>query len=71
MPKQKQDSVLENQISSFTDLTPRERQLFIAEIYHNAWYSEERYLVLSNLYKQWLTDPIKEKVFLNEQTDSL
>jgi hypothetical protein len=58
------------QSSSFTDLTPRERQIFIAELYHNAWYSEERYKLLENLYNQWVDEPIKEKIFLNEVNET-
>jgi hypothetical protein len=58
------------QTSSFTDLTPRERQIFIAELYHNAWYSEERYKLLEDLYNQWVSEPIKEKVFLNEVNET-
>jgi ABC-type multidrug transport system ATPase subunit len=59
-------SILEQQVSSFTDLTPRERQIFIAELYHNAWYSEDRFKQLEELYNLWVSDPIKEKTFLNE-----
>jgi hypothetical protein len=59
-------SILEQQVSSFTDLTPRERQIFIAELYHNAWYSEDRFKQLEELYNIWVSDPIKEKTFLNE-----
>ena len=58
-------NVFEVQVSSFTELTPRERQIFIAELYHNAWYSEERYKLLENLYNQWVSEPIKEKIFLD------
>lgn len=58
--------ILKQQVSTFTDLTPRERQIFIAELYHNAWYSEDRYKVLEELYNQWVSEPIKEKAFLNE-----
>jgi hypothetical protein len=63
-------NVFEVQVSSFTELTPRERQIFIAELYHNAWYSEERYKLLENLYNQWVNEPIKEKVFLNEVNET-
>lgn len=59
-------SILKQQVSTFTDLTPRERQIFIAELYHNAWYSEERFKKLEELYNLWVKDPIKEKAFLNE-----
>jgi ABC-type multidrug transport system ATPase subunit len=62
--------ILKEQVSTFTNLTPRERQIFIAELYHNAWYSEDRYKQLEELYTLWVSDPIKEKTFLNEVNET-
>ena len=50
-------------LSTFVDLTPFERQIIIAELYHNAWYSQERYEQLYDLYNAWKNNPIKEKKF--------
>lgn len=61
---------METNLSTFTDLTPYERQIFIAELYHNAWYSQERYEQLYDLFNKWSAEPVKEKKFLepNELT---
>ena len=61
---------METNLSTFTDLTPYERQIFIAELYHNAWYSQERYEQLYDLFNKWTAEPVKEKKFLepNELT---
>ena len=61
---------METNLSTFTELTPYERQIFIAELYHNAWYSQERYEELYDLFNKWCKEPVKEKKFLepNELT---
>lgn len=51
-------------LSTFVDFTPYERQVIIAELYHNAWYSQERFEQLYELFNKWKDDPIKEKKFL-------
>ena len=53
-------------LSTFTDFTPFERQVIIAELYHNAWYSQERFEQLYDLYNRWKSNPIKEAKFLDE-----
>lgn len=57
---------MEQQLSAFTELTPYERQIFIAELYHNAWYSQDRYEQLYDLFNSWIQNPIKEKKFFGE-----
>lgn len=57
------------ELSTFSDFTPYERQVFIAELYHNAWYSQDRFELLYDLFKNWQDNPIKEKKFINESTD--
>lgn len=61
---------MKKNISTFTQLTPYERQIFIAELYHNAWYSQERYEQLYELFNKWSNEPIREKKFIepNELT---
>jgi hypothetical protein len=56
--------------SSFADFTAYERQMIIAEIYHNAWYNQERFEEIYDLYNKWSNDPIKNRKFIlpeNEQ----
>jgi len=62
---------MENTLSTFTDLTPYERQIFIAELYHNAWYSQDRYEQLYDLFSNWRDNPVREKKFLGELTNNL
>lgn len=60
-----------NELSTFVDFTPYERQVFIAELYHNAWYSQDRFELLYDLFKNWQDNPIKEKKFINESNDRI
>ena len=41
--------------STFADFTPYERQMIMAELYHNALY---------DLYNKWTAKPIKECKFI-------
>ena len=38
--------------STFGDFTPFERQMIMAELYHNAWYDQERFEEMYDLYNQ-------------------
>jgi ABC-type multidrug transport system ATPase subunit len=69
--KNKNQTNMEQQLSTFTELTPYERQIFIAELYHNAWYSQERYEQLYDLFNHWMSNPIKEKKFFGELDSSV
>lgn len=53
--------------SSFADYTAYERQIIMAELYHNAWYNQERFEQLYELFTAWEQNPIKEKKFLKEE----
>lgn len=53
--------------STFADFTAYERQIIMAELYHNAWYNQERFEELYNLFNKWEKNPIKEKKFLKEE----
>lgn len=56
---------------NFTEFPPQERMMFIAKIYHNIWYDNERFEVINKLLKQWDENPIREAKFLHEiQNDS-
>lgn len=55
--------------SSFADFTAYERQIIMAELYHNAWYNQERFEKLYDLFNEWEQNPIKEKKFLKEEAN--
>ena len=50
--------------TTFADFTPFERQMIIAELYHNAWYDQERFEEMYDLYNKWADNPIKECKFI-------
>ncbi len=50
--------------STFGDFTPYERQMIMAELYHNAWYDQERFEQMYDLYNKWSAKPIKEFKFI-------
>jgi hypothetical protein len=50
--------------STFADFTPYERQMIMAELYHNAWYDQERFEDMYDLYNKWTAKPIKECKFI-------
>lgn len=53
--------------SSFSDFTAYERQIIMAELYHNAWYNQERFEQLYDLFNDWQLNPIKAKKFLKDE----
>jgi hypothetical protein len=53
--------------SSFADFTAYERQIIMAELYHNSWYNQERFEEMYDLYNKWTANPIKECKFINEK----
>lgn len=53
--------------STFADFTAYERHIILAELYHNAWYNQERFEQLYDLFTYWEQNPIKEKKFLKEE----
>ena len=56
--------------SSFAEFTAYERHIILAELYHNAWYSQERFEELYDLFTKWEQNPIKEKKFLKEEENN-
>ena len=50
--------------STFGDFTPFERQMIMAELYHNALYDQERFEEMYDLYNKWSANPIKECKFI-------
>ena len=50
--------------TTFADFTPFERQMIMAELYHNAWYDQERFEEMYDLYNKWANNPVKECKFI-------
>lgn len=55
---------------NFTEMLPQERMMFIAKIYHNIWYDENRFFVLNEILKSWDENPIKDAKYLHEIQDN-
>ena len=53
-------------MKDFQKISPTERGLFIAKLYHNIWYDTHRFTILSNLLDEWEKNPIKEAKYLLE-----
>jgi hypothetical protein len=52
--------------TTFAEFTPFERQMIIAELYHNAWYDQERFEQMYDLYNKWAANPVKECKFMDD-----
>jgi hypothetical protein len=52
--------------STFAEFTAYERHLILAELYHNAWYDQERFEEMYDLYNRWSANPIKKCKFMDE-----
>ena len=50
--------------TTFAEFTPFERQMIMAELYHNAWYDQERFEEMYELYNNWANNPVKECKFI-------
>jgi hypothetical protein len=55
--------------TTFAEFTPYERQMIIAELYHNAWYDQERFEELYDLYNKWSANPITNRKFILPNTE--
>ena len=53
-------------MTNFQKISPTERGLFIAKLYHNAWYDTNRFSILSKILEEWESNPIKEAKYLQE-----
>jgi hypothetical protein len=54
----------QSNFTTFADFTPYERQMIMAEIYHNAWYDQGRFEEIYDLYNKWTANPVKECKFI-------
>ena len=53
--------------TTFAEFTPYERQMIMAELYHNAWYDQERFEEMYDLYNKWSSKPLTERKFILPQ----
>jgi hypothetical protein len=53
-------------MTNFQKISPNERGLFIAKLYHNVWYDTNRFSILSKILEEWENNPIKEAKYLQE-----
>jgi len=56
--------------TTFGDFTPFERQIIMAELYHNAWYDQERFEEIYALYNKWAKNPLKDRKFILPNTET-
>jgi hypothetical protein len=56
-------------MSNYTKIPPQERMLIIAKLYHNCWYSGDRFDLVMKLLKEWEANPVKEAKFASEILD--
>lgn len=53
-------------MSDYTKIPPQERMLIIAKLYHNCWYSGDRFDLVMKLLEEWEANPVKEAKFAQE-----
>jgi hypothetical protein len=58
--------VEQTNFTTFAEFTPYERQMIIAELYHNAWYSQDRFEEMYDLYNRWVANPVKQCKFMDD-----
>lgn len=51
---------------NFKEIPYYERSLFMAKLYNNAWYDNNRFTILAELLEEWEKNPSKEVKFLQE-----
>lgn len=56
-------------MNTYQTLTPQERMVIVAKIYHHIWYSEDRFQELMTILDNWDMNPTKEAKFLNQITN--
>jgi hypothetical protein len=56
--------------TTFAEFTPYERQMIMAELYHNAWYDQERFEEMYDLYNKWANQPLTDRKFILPHTQN-
>jgi len=58
-------------MSDYTKIPPQERMLIIAKLYHNCWYSGDRFDLVMKLLQEWEANPVKEAKFASEISEGI
>ena len=61
--------VQKENFTTFGELTAYERQMIVAELYHNAWYDQERFEEMYDLYNRWANNPLTDRKFTLPETN--
>ena len=56
-------------MNSFKEVSPADRQLIMAKIFHHAWYDDNRFRFMLDILNDWEKNPCKEVKFLNNIND--
>jgi hypothetical protein len=58
-------------MSNYRKIPPQERMLIIAKLYHNCWYSGDRFDLVMKLLEEWEDNPVKEAKFAQEISEAI
>lgn len=56
-------------MNTYQKIPPHERVVLLAKLYHNMWYSGDRFDMVMKLIDEWDMNPIKEAKFATEITN--
>lgn len=56
-------------MNTYQKIPPNERIILLAKLYHNMWYSGDRFDLVMKLIDDWDMNPIKEAKFGSDIAD--
>ena len=56
-------------MNTYQKIPPQERVILLAKLYHNMWYSGDRFDMVMELIDKWDMNPVKEAKFATEILD--
>ena len=56
-------------MNTYQKIPPHERIILLAKLYHNMWYSGDRFNMVMDLIDKWDMNPVKEAKFATEILD--
>lgn len=56
-------------MNTYQKIPPHERVILLAKLYHNMWYSGDRFNMVMDLIDNWDMNPVKEAKFATEILD--
>jgi hypothetical protein len=56
-------------MNTYQKIPPHERVILLAKLYHNMWYSGDRFNMVMDLIDKWDMNPVKEAKFATEILD--